>query len=44
MTCPNPANNRACVSLYNGECLSARRCTPKPTMGAKVKGERCRAR
>lgn len=28
MTCPNPANNRACVSLYNGECIlpEVRRC------------------
>jgi len=21
MTCPDPANNRECMNLYNGECL-----------------------
>ena len=26
MTCPDPANNRECVSLYNGECLVSQKC------------------
>lgn len=26
MTCPDPANNRECLHLYNGECLVSQKC------------------